>query len=791
MKKFISSLVSFRVFIPGFVVMTGVIVMLFAGCEHLPGRHKPVGLMVDLLSRPWESVITNPRPRFSWVIEDNRPGAFQTAYQIQLASLSEKLSGKNADIWDSGIVHSAQSVSVSFTGGDLQAERTYYWRVRTWDQHQRPGRWSRPQQFHTGTFDRSVESWPGESLRVPLKTNGGDEYVFENRHPIRYHKINPVSVALNEAGNHFIRFEKAAFGTLQLSLSSPEKADTLIIHLGEKDAPGNRVDRNPGGSIAYVRHKLAVSPGKTDYTLELPRFVATWPHSQVLADNMPEVTPFRFAEIEGWSGEILAGQVNQLALYYHFDDDASYFNSSSDNLNQIWDLCKHTLKVTPFMGVYVDGGGRERMPYEADSYVQQISHYAVDREFAVQRYTTNFLIYKTSKHTEWHLHLVLMAWADYMATGDAAFLEKHYDELRHKTLLALAREDGLISTRTGLVTDEFLASIHYPKKDFEDIVDWPQGTPADEPEMRPPLRYSGFTIEGETDRYIFSDINTVVNAFHYRNLVLMGRIARVLGKTEEEAFFRNRSSLVRASINEKLLNKDTGLYADGEDVDHSALHANMFPVAFGLAPEEHHPILLEYIKSKGMACSPYGAPYLFDALYELGADDYAFELLTSETDRSWMNMIRIGATITAEAWDLKYKRNMTWNHAWGASPAYIITRRLFGIEPLEPGFGRVQIRPRLGGLEFAEIKSPTIRGPVYVKFDNSVEGLFLVEMAIPANTRARLVLPLAEEQCCYTLLVNGRQTDALAIKDELVLDNLVAGTYHVELRIKNNEDQPY
>ncbi len=781
MKKLASIPVPSLVFMLGIVVMTTGIVMLFGGCGQRQGRHVPSGLMVDLLTEPREAVITNPRPRFSWIIEDKSQGASQTAYQVQLASSADKLSDKYADVWDSGIVASSQSVGVPYAGGDLLAEQTYWWRVRTWDQHQRPGRWSHPQKFHTGTFDRSVESWPGESQWVELKTNGEIEHVLENRHLIRYHEIKPVAVTRNEDGNHFIRFEKAAFGTLLLTLAPVQKADTLIIHLGEKDAPGNRVDRNPGGSIAYVRRKLAVSPGKTEYMLELPRFIATWPHSQVLADHMPEVTPFRFAEIEGWPGEIQTGQATQLALFYRFDDDASSFKSSDENLNQIWDLCKHTLKATPFMGVYIDGGGRERMPYEADSYVQQISHYAVDREFAIQRYTTNFLIYKTSRHTEWHLHLVLMAWADYMATGNTAFLEKYYDELKNKTLLALAREDGLISTRTGLVTDEFLASIHYPKKDFEDIVDWPQGTPANEPEMRPPLRYSGFTIEGETDRYVFSDINTVVNAFHYRNLVLMGKIAGVLGKTVEEEFFKERSALVKASINEKLLDKDTGLYTDGEDIDHGALHANMFPVAFGLAPEEYHPALLAYIKSKGMACSPYGAPYLFDALYALGADDYAYELLRSETDRSWMNMIRIGATITAEAWDLKYKRNMTWNHAWGASPAYIITRRLFGIEALEPAYSKIQIRPRPGALEYAEIKSPTIRGPVLVKFNRGQDGLFSLHISIPANTSARLILP-KPVGLDFSLQVNGRLTEAQIINNELMIDDLEAGTYHVELR---------
>jgi alpha-L-rhamnosidase len=83
---------------------------------------------------------------------------------------------------------------------------------------------------------------------------------------------------------------------------------------------------------------------------------------------------------------------------------------------------------------------------------------------------------------------------------------------------------------------EFLASIHYHGRSFRDIVDWPQGTPANETELR--SGHGSVTFEGETDRYIFSDINTVVNAFHYRNLVLMAKIAGVLEKSEDEVFFR-------------------------------------------------------------------------------------------------------------------------------------------------------------------------------------------------------------------------------------------------------------
>jgi hypothetical protein len=606
--------------------------------------------------------------------------------------------------------------------------------------------------------------------------NGKTEYVYENRHPIRYHEIEPVSVEKNADGNQFISFEKAAFGALKLFVEDTESNDTIIVHLGEDVSEGKKVNRNPGGSIIYNQIKVALQPGQTEYLVTIPRFISNYPNSQVLAEHMPEVTSFRYVEIEGLKEEISTQQVHQLALLYQFDDTAADFKSSNDNLNQIWELCKHTLKVTPFMGVYIDGGARERMPYEADAYMQQVAHYSVDREFAIQRYTTDFLIYNPSWPTEWHLHIVLMAWADYMTTGDARFLEERYDELKKKTLIALAREDGLISTRTGLVTPEFLKSIHYHGRQFRDIVDWPQGTPANETELR--SGHGSVTFEGETDRYVFSEINTVVNAFHYRNLVLMEKIAGVLDKNEDEQFFSERAALVKSSFNEKLLNKETGIYTDGEGVEHSALHANMFPVAFGLAPEENYPEIRDFLISRGMACSPGMSMYLFDALYKMGAEDYSLELITNESDRSWMNMIRFGTTVTSEAWDLKYKRNMTWNHAWGAIPAYVIARRICGIEPLEPSFRKIKIMPHPSNLEWARIKHPTVRGSVEVNFENSADS-FKMNITIPPNSQSDVYVPLNFQN--YTLMHNGEAIQGEEQDKFVLVRDVKPGSHSFEL----------
>ena len=63
-----------------------------------------------------------------------------------------------------------------------------------------------------------------------------------------------------------------------------------------------------------------------------------------------------------------------------------------------------------------------------------------------------------------------------------SLLSRNYDHLKAKSLLALAREDGLISTRTGLVTPAVLESLHHFQDHpqlMDDIVDWPPGAPAD------------------------------------------------------------------------------------------------------------------------------------------------------------------------------------------------------------------------------------------------------------------------------------------------------------------------
>jgi len=221
-----------------------------------------------------------------------------------------------------------------------------------------------------------------------------------------------------------------------------------------------------------------------------------------------------------------------------------------------------------------------------------------------------------------------------------------------------------------------------------------------------------------------------------------------------------------------------GVYVDGEGSKHASLHANMWPLAFGLVPPDRMASVTEFVKSRKMACSVYGAQYLMDALYLAGEDDYALSLMNSKEKRSWWNMIAEGSTITMEAWGNQFKGNQDWNHAWGAVPANIIPRRLMGVTPLEPGFGRIQIKPQVGSLSSASLKTPTIRGPVYVTFNQQTEGAISLTVKIPANTTTDVYVPIRGGNKIVHL--NGKQAEGKVDGEFLLVSGVGSGEHRIQ-----------
>ncbi|WP_372772724.1 family 78 glycoside hydrolase catalytic domain [Mangrovibacterium sp.] len=673
----------------------------------------PIGLNVEFIREPSKTLIEDSKPEFSWIVPEQ--AEIQKAYQILVSSTNELIEKNIGDVWNSGQVRSNKSTDVELGSAPLKPNTTYFWKVRIFDEGNRVSEYSAVQKFKTGT----------------LKEEKTSSNFFQ------IERIEPVNSTQNNDGSYFFDFGKHAFGTLELHYK-PKARQTLTVRLGEKLLDG-KIDRNPGGTIRYQEVNLVVTPDKETYLLELvPDERNTNELAVAMPDSFPVIMPFRYAEIEGLEENFESKQALQLAYFGYFDYTTSSFNSSNPILNQVWDICKYTMKGTSFTGYYVDGD-RERIPYEADAYLNQLSHYSVDNEYAIARKTIEYFFEsKPTWPTEWQMHVAMMMYQDYMYTGNTELIAKYYERLKVKTLMDLEVEEGFISTESPNHNADFLLELGFPDttRRLRDIVDWP-----------PPSKNFGGKgpIPGEQDGYVFKRINTVVNGFYYHNMKIMAQFATVLNKANEALDFEFRAAQVKKSINERMFDEEKGYYVDGVGTDHASLHANMILLAFDVVPEARKESVVKYVKSRGMACSVYGSQYLMEALYNAGEADYALDLMTATHDRSWYNMIKIGATMTLEAWDMKYKSNGDWNHAWGAVPANIIPRGMWGIKPNKPGFDIVEIRPQMGSLKSNSIVVPTIKGQIRAEFRkiNNRSASYTIEL--PANMGGKFHLNLSSE----------------------------------------------
>ena len=171
---------------------------------------------------------------------------------------------------------------------------------------------------------------------------------------------------------------------LRINLYSDNDADSVIIHLGEAVKEG-RIDRSPGGTIRYSRYTVKPRKGWNTYLIVIrPDKRNTGPQAVLMPEYIGEVTPFRYCEIENYSHPLQEKDVVRESASYPFNEHDSHFHSSDTVLNQVWEICKYSIKATSFLGVYIDGD-RERISYEGDAVINQLSHYSVAREYNMER----------------------------------------------------------------------------------------------------------------------------------------------------------------------------------------------------------------------------------------------------------------------------------------------------------------------------------------------------------------------------------------------------------------------
>ncbi len=521
-------------------------------------------------------------------------------------------------------------------------------------------------------------------------------------------RVAPVTVETRIPGRTLVDFGREAFGFLELVPPAGARGP-YEVRLGELVKSDGSVNMNPGATIRAARVTGSVdADGVVRVPLAADKRNTSGGREGGAIQIPPEhgvIMPFRYVEVMNAPFEVTKETVRMVAVNYPIDLSESCFACSDERLNRVYELCRHTILVSSFAGLYVDGD-RERIPYEADAYINQLSDYAVHSDYSLGRASHVYLMKHPTWPTEWKQHSIFMAWADWMWSGDTGALAEFYEQLRGDKLLERFRRDsdGLLATG-----GERLPGRLANEKGAADIVDWPPC---------------------ERDGFVFRDVNAVVNAFYYRNLLQVAEFARALGKPDDADVYERRARDVRRAYNEAFFDAGRGVCRDGIGTEHASLHANAAALACGLLSGQDAKRVASYCISRGMACSVYFAQYLLEGLFNAGEADAAIALMTSDGDRSWLGMMEQGATTTMEAWAVKYKPNLDLCHAWGTAPLNIVSRYLLGVTPLEPGFAKILVRPQIGSLARVEGRVPTAKGPVEVRIE---DGVLTLDLPAPAR----------------------------------------------------------
>lgn len=613
----------------------------------------------------------------------------------------------------------------------------------------------------------------------------------KNYTPLTYTTNNPKNIVKINKSHYFLEFEKVVFGTIQIKNLAGKNIEII---LGEKTKNLTVYKPKTMESISYYSKKSHIN--SNDYILNVSERYRPTPTE--LPFKITGVVPFKYVEILGDNISINSDTITQLMIHYEFDDHASSFTSSSKILNDIWELGKYTIKATSYSGLYVDGN-RERKPYEADSYINQLGHYAVDRQYGLARYSQLYLLENPTWPTEWSMHSIFMAHLDLMYTGDLEYIKHIYPKLKKKLLLELADNDGLLNINNCKAPCS-----------ISDVIDWPpnerdgfNSIPVSKLEFtKKTIEYKLRFWRGElvslfgfnnaayyykdaalrvaNSRYIIPNKNVVVNSFHYAALIKMSELARLLGENNDSLFYKNRANKVKANIQRIFLNRHKCLFVDGNNTENQSLHANMFPLAFDLVPNECQEKIISFIKEKGMACSVYGAQYLLEGLFSASQEKFALSLLESTTTRSWANMLYNDSSITFESWNLSINPGMDLNHAWGSAPVNLIARFVMGVRPLSPGFRSFIVKPQIGSLEFANTKIPTKHGAIHLSIVNKKNYLDF-NIHIPDGTTADIYIPTFGKKITQLSINKIDKKNYPEINDYIYLGKVNSGEYLVNL----------
>lgn len=209
---------------------------------------------------------------------------------------------------------------------------------------------------------------------------------------------------------------------------------------------------------------------------------------------------------------------------------------------------------------------------------------------------------------------------------------------------------------------------------------------------------------GRDVKYMAIHNGPVSNAFLVNDLRILTWAAEYLGKGEDAKHYasqleKSRNAYIKAFV------KKNGTMRD--DYQGAYIMALQMVIPRGELWDKVFTQLVAKIKAEGMQTGFFATEHILPLLADNGQETLAFDLLLEERCGGWMYQVKAGATTTWERWDalrpdgtvneskMSNDNMVSFNHYSFGSVGEFYYRYILGIEPLEPGFRKTKIQPRI------------------------------------------------------------------------------------------------
>ena len=249
-----------------------------------------------------------------------------------------------------------------------------------------------------------------------------------------------------------------------------------------------------------------------------------------------------------------------------------------------------------------------------------------------------------------------------------------------------------------------------------------------------------------------SDSRYTSTCFYAHVTGLVAKMATILGKTEEAAYYSALEQNIKDAIVKTYVNTETGIISANTQTTY------VLALAFDILPtqelrEKAAANLVARIEAKDWHLSGgfIGIENLLPVLTEFGYNDVAYQLLLTETYPSWLYPVVNGATTMWERWNSYIAETGTFgdvsmnsfNHySFGAVGAWMY-QVAGGIQydEMNPGYKHFTIAPNPNSqLDEFKVTYESVHGEIVSDWTLK-NGVFTLKASVPANTTATVVVP--------------------------------------------------